>query len=121
MNKVEILTLFKEKLIQFFDALIEQFPNEGDFVMIRVMLPQIPIEDIMKTFSSRITPYTSMIKAKDERFFLESTNLFEGIKSDRVNYFKKIWISGNLTDEDKEQLWRWFNLFSNLSNKYQNL
>ena len=50
MNRVEILTLFKEKLIQFFDALIEQFPNEGDFVMIRVMLPQIPIEDIMKTF-----------------------------------------------------------------------
>jgi hypothetical protein len=121
MNKIELLGVFKDKLIKFFDALIEQFPNEGDFVMIRVLIPSIPTEDIMNIFCNRIMPYTDMIKNRDDRFFLENINLFEGIKTDKVNYFKDIWLHGNLTEEDKEQLWKWFILFSNLAVRYSKL
>ena len=72
----------------------------------------------MKIFSDRIIPYVDMIKARDERFFLESTDLFEGIANDKVNYFRNIWLSPNLNQEDKDNLWKWFRLFSNLAVKY---
>jgi len=121
-TKVELLIIFKDNLIKFLNAIIEQFPNEGDFVILRIMLSdQIPIEDALKIFSERIHPYVYMIKNKDERFFLESTDLFEGLAKDRVNYFRDIWLSKQLNEEDREELWKWFRLFANLAVKYKEL
>lgn len=121
-TKIELLMIFKDNLIKFLNAIIEQFPDEGDFVILRIMLSdQIPIEDAMKIFSDRIHPYVYMIKNKDERFFLESTDLFEGLAKDRVNYFRNIWLSKQLNDEDRDELWKWFRLFANLAVKYKEL
>jgi len=120
-NKIELLRLFKDNLIKFFDAIIEQFPKETDFILIRVLISdQIPVQDIMKTFSFRITPYIDMIKNKDQRFFIESSNLFDGLSNSKVSHFKNIWLSSSLTDDDREQLWKWFKLFANIVVKYNN-
>lgn len=119
-NKIELLKMFKEKVIQFFDALIELLPDEGDFWMLRIMFEaQIPIESAIKMFSERITPYADMVKNKDERFFIECTDLFSGIRKDKVSYFKDLWTSGKLTNDDKEALWKWFKLFLHLANQYE--
>lgn len=118
-TKIELLAVFKENLIKFLDAIIEQFPKEGDFILLRIILSeQVPINDAMKIFTQRILPYVDMIKNRDERFFLESTDLFEGIAKDKVAYFRNIWTSSTLTSEDREQLWKWFRLFANLALKY---
>ena len=119
MSKTELLIMFKHNLLDFLSNLIEQFPKEGDFVLLKILLSdQVPIDEAMKIFSDRILPYVDMIKARDERFFLESTDLFEGIANDKVNYFRNIWLSPNLNQEDKDNLWKWFRLFSNLAVKY---
>jgi large subunit ribosomal protein L40e len=119
-SKTDLLIMFKQKLLMFLDAIIEQFPKEGDFVYLRLVLDQqVPIETVMDIFSSRILPYIDMIKIKDERFFLESVDLFEGISGDKVHYFRNIWLSPALTNEDKDQLWKWFTLFGNFAVKYK--
>jgi ubiquitin len=121
-SKTDLLIMFKQKLLMFLDAIIEQFPKEGDFIYLRLILDQqIPIETVMDIFSKRILPYIDMIKAKDERFFLDSVDLFEGISGDKVHYFRNIWTSPALTSEDKEQLWKWFTLFGNFAVKYKQL
>ena len=118
-TKIELLAVFKENLIKFLDAIIEQFPKEGDFILLRIILSeQVPINDAMKIFTQRILPHVEMIKNRDERFFLESTDLFEGLTKEKVAYFKNIWTSNSLTAEDREQLWKWFRLFANLALKY---
>ena len=122
MNRIDLLIYFKENILKFFDALIELLPKEGDLIMIRVMLTsQIPIENALKIFASRIVPNGEMVKAKDERFFLECTDLFAGIRKDRVSYFKDLWASGTLTPQDKEQLWKWFKLFLLIALRFQTL
>jgi len=119
MSKTEILIMFRKNLLDFLSNLIEQFPKEGDFVLLKILLSdQIPIEEAMKIFSERILPYVEMIKSKDERFFLESTDLFEGVANDKVNYFRNIWLSPSLNQDDKDNLWKWFRLFANLAVKY---
>jgi ubiquitin len=121
-SKIDLLIMFKQKLLMFLDAIIEQFPKEGDFIYLRLILDQqIPIETVMDIFSKRILPYIDMIKAKDERFFLDSVDLFEGISGDKVHYFRNIWTSPALTSDDKEQLWKWFTLFGNFAVKYKQL
>ena len=38
MSELQVLSEFKNGLISFFDELIDQFPKEGDLVMIRIFL-----------------------------------------------------------------------------------
>jgi len=112
MNRVELLQAFKTNIIKFLDALSELLPKEGDLIMLRIMFnSQIPIESAMKIFASRIIPYADMVKKRDERFFIDCSDLFNGIRKDKVSYFKDLWLSGTLTPEDKESLWKWFRLF----------
>ena len=119
---IQVLTNFKNHIVQFFDALIELMPKEGDLIMLRVMFEsQIPIENAMKIFASRIIPYGDMVKQRDERFFIDCSDLFTGIRKDRVSYFKDMWTSGSLTAKDKESLWKWFRLFLHYALQYQKL
>lgn len=115
----DILKLFKTKIIEFLDALIEQFPNEGDFIILRVILAeQVPMDQVIQIFGARILPYKQMVLAKNEKFFLECEDVFAGVGQDKVSYFKNIWTSGNLDDDDKENIWQWFKLFLTLTENY---
>lgn len=122
MTTIDVLKLFKDNVIKFLMALIEILPREGDLIMLRVMFEtQIPVETAMQIFSSRIMPYADMVRTKDERFFLEGTDLFDGLQREKVSYFKDLWLSDALSADDKEQLWKWFRLFLNLAEKYEKL
>ena len=114
--------LFKEKLAAFIDALIELLPNVGDLILLKIMFQtQIPLEQAMQIFSARIMPYAELVEARDERFFLETTDLFAGIRRDKVSYFKDIWQSPDMSEENKKVLWDWFNFFLKLAKKYNAL
>ncbi len=119
LSKSEILKLFKENILNFLDALIEKFNKESDFIMLRILFEQIDMQDAMKIFAPRIIPYIDMIKNKDENFFLNCDGLFEGISQSKVSHFKNIWLSPDLSEDDKDQLWRWFRFFGNLANQYK--
>ncbi len=118
LTQFEILKLFKEKLIDFLDALVEKFPREKDFINIRILITDIPIELIINKLAERILPYEDMIINENESYLLECKDLFEGIKGDKVNYFKKLWSSPDFTTEDKTELWKWFKVFLKLTKLY---
>jgi len=124
MSAEEILLEFKNQLVNFFDELINQFPSEGDLVVIRLFLSnQIPIRDVMNNFNYQLNKdnkiFKTMIKNRDEQFFLEN-NLFElkGSNRDKIGHFKRLWRSGVLDDEDKKVMWKWVDSFVYLTDKY---
>lgn len=124
MSSEDILLEFKNQLINFFDELINQFPSEGDLVVIRLFLSnQIPIRDVMNNFNYQLNKdnklFKTMIKNRDEQFFLDN-NLFDmaGSSRDKVSHFKRLWRSGVLDDEDKQVMWRWVDSFVYLTDKY---
>ena len=122
LSKLELLKVFKNKLIDFLDALIEKLKTERSLITLRVLfMDQIPIETALQIFSNRILPYEQMVLNKDERFFLDCEDIFDGIKGDKVQYFKKLWLSPTFSDEDKEELWKWFQLFLHIAKKYNAL
>ncbi len=118
-NKVEVLNFFKQNLLKFLDALSALLPNEQDIIMLRVMFEtHIPIESAMQTFSIRILPYREMVEKRDDRFFLECTDVFAGIRKDKVSYFKDLWQSPTLSAENRKTLWDWFTVFLKLAIRY---
>lgn len=124
MSTLQVLIQFKNGLITFLDELINQFPNEGDLVMLRIFLKdQVPIADVMNIFIHKLLPLKGMIQKKDEDFFLNHCNIFDEIRNNetkgKVSKFKTIWRSGTLDKEDKSVIWKWFQSFIFLTEKYQ--
>ena len=124
MSEIEILKQFKNSLISFLDELIVQFPLEGDIVIFRIFVKdQIIISNIMNYFVQKILPLKKMVDERDEDFFLNHCSLFEDIQNDnqknKVSKFKKLWRSNCLDEDDRIVIWKWFDSFMFLSEKYQ--
>lgn len=117
MNSIEILEKFHKSLVSFFDALIDMFPNEKEFILIRILVKdQIPSTQIMGYFQLVASNNEIMdsIKKRDDQFFLQNV-LFS--KINKSDIFKNIWIS-KLDDDDKQMIWDWVDAFMKLANSY---
>ena len=119
-NSVLILNEFKKGLISFFDELIEQFPEHGDLVVIRILLKdQLPVTQIMNHFIQNVLPEKPLVKERNQKFFTESNALFGLLGADRANNLKKIWKSPKLDKDDRDVMWKWIDTFIMMVEKYQ--
>ena len=119
-TKLSVLIELKRDLISFLDELIEQFPDEGDFVVLRIFLKdQVPIADVMNIMIQKLIPLADTIRNRDESYFLNNNNLFESLAKDKVSHFKQLWRSGRLDADDRNAIWLWHIRFLNLAEKYQ--
>ena len=117
-SKEKILSQFKSQLIKFVDELIDQFPNESDFIIMRILIKdQMNIEDIMEKFINDVLPYKEDIKERNDSFFIE--NKF--IQTSNGSLFKILWESNNLDIDDRIIIWKWIDLFVVISKKYLNV
>ena len=115
----DILVQLKTQLVNFLDELIEMFPNEGDFILYRINIKdRISIHEVMNYIVVKILPNQEHIKNKDASFFLQNTTLYEKIDSSTVSYYKKLWLSNKLDNNDREVMWKWVSSFVFLGNKY---
>ena len=121
-SKLKILGSFREQLISFLDELIEQFPEEGDLVVSRIFLKdQVPIAEIMDYTVENLLPLRHKVKNRNEDFFLNDGFMFCDIDESKVVHFKRLWKSNDLDIEDREAIWKWFDLFILLCDNYKKL
>jgi hypothetical protein len=108
-------------MIEFLDELIEQFPKEAQLILARLYLStQVGEEDLMKAFITEVLPLKNVIEIRDEKFFLESNaNVLQKCDSSILDHFRLLWKSSALDDDDKEVIWKWFDMFILLSENYQ--
>jgi hypothetical protein len=120
-KKLQIMFEFRNQLVTFLDELIEQFPQEGDFVIIRIFIKdQIPVADVIGRFIRDLLPLREQVRSKDEQFFLQNSILYTGasLASDKINHFKDLWLSKQLDNNDRDIIWKWMDLFIAISHKY---
>jgi hypothetical protein len=120
-TRLLILEEFRNQLVNFLDELIEQFPMEADFVLIRMFIKdQVPVTDILGRFIQDLLPLRSVVENRNEQFFLENTILYTGaqVKVDKVDHFKELWKSKNLDDMDRKVIWEWMDLFMKIAGSY---
>ena len=119
MSQLDYLVKLKTNLIDFFDELIELLPSESDLVVVRIFLKdQIPIQDIMNYIIATLIPLKPLVTEKNDDFFLDNNILFERLDSNKVNHFKRLWLDKSFDDENKDTMWRWFESFIYLAEKY---
>lgn len=120
-DHLHIVKEFRDQLVNFLDEIIEQFPRECDFVLIRMFIKdQVPIYDVLGRFIRDILPLKKYIDERDENFFLNHTILYTGgnINDDKIDHFKTLWKSETLDEENREVIWQWMNCLFTIADKY---
>jgi hypothetical protein len=120
--KIEVLKKFKKGMLSCIDELIDQFPEEGDLVSVRVFVAdQAPIEDVIVNFGEQILPFKKMILDRNEKFFLNDNDIFSSLDGGKVLHFKKLWLSDQLDDDDRDTIWKWFKYHLSVVEDYKKL
>jgi len=122
-NQNQILSEFKKTVVQFFDELIAQFPSASDLVVCRILMnDQVPVRLVMDAFCDKLDvnegEMRAMIREKNESFFIER-DIFEVVSGDVGTRLKKLWVSPQLRDDDRNIIWDWFNSFVFLADKFK--
>lgn len=118
----DVLTSFKKNLVRLCDDLIEILPNDTDLLTIRIFVNSIPLVEAIENFADITIPYKEKILAKDEEYFLNMNGgMFENLESSKVSKFKDVYLSGKLTDDQKNVIWSYFTTFLKLGLKYREL
>jgi len=115
-----LLEKFQKNLVRFFDELIEMFPNEKDFILIRILVKdQIPSTQIMGYFEMIMMnkEIVASIERRDDMFILSNV-LFSKISKSDV--FKNLW-EKRLDSDDKEMIWSWVDCFKLMTTEYMKL
>lgn len=119
-KKTTIENLFKEQLLNFLEYLLSDILTDESNLLIAITWIKdnaVP-EDLTLLFCGYILPNSEKIENRDEKFFLENKSIFSGLNGGTVDYFKSIWTSDNLSDENKSLIWKWFVKFNKICKKY---
>lgn len=113
MSKIVQIKIFNDILDQLFDYLEDNFELfKGDIVLSRTTVdfmrrsnPRLVVEQFMNTAST----YRDKIFGCDDAFFLNFDNFHmsheNGVLGKKI---KKIWLSSDITNEQKAYIWLYF-------------
>jgi hypothetical protein len=117
MTDIQILDKFHKTLVSFFDELIDMFPEEKEFILLRIFVKdQIPSTQIMSYFVNvaENPEIMTSIERRDDQFFLKNV-LFSRIHKSDI--FKNLWVR-KLDKDDRVMIWNWIDLFMKLTKSY---
>lgn len=124
-GKLYYMKEFRAHLVQFLDELIEQFPNEYSFVIMRIFIKdQVPMADVIGRFIRDLLPYKEQAKNRDDKFFIDHPFLYMSSKDmttvgkHNVDHFTKLWTSDALDENDRKIIWEWIDIFMEFGQKY---
>jgi hypothetical protein len=123
-GKLYYMKEFRNHLVQFLDELIEQFPRESDFVIMRIFIKdQIPVADVIGRFIRDLLPYKEQAQKRDDKFFIEHPFIYISSSEHEqagghVDHFTRLWQSDTLDENDRKIIWDWIDIFMQFGNKY---
>jgi hypothetical protein len=122
MSVERIVSMFKDQLVKFLDDIIGQFPEEGEFVIARIVVQDhMDIVELINSINEQLSAddgrIKKMITDMNESFFLAETSIFSSLEPELIAKYKNIWRS-QLEKSDKESLWRWITVLTRIIERY---
>lgn len=123
MDKEKQLCMqLKAQVLNLFDDILSICPNEPELILLRVYFDvKIVPEKLMEGFIKYVYPWKTQILNNDETFFDNSENIFGIIPKNKVHYIKDKIKDGTFDEEDKKVIWRYFEIFIKIMEKYHKI
>jgi hypothetical protein len=120
---MSVKQIFLQQTDNFITELCTIFPNNSDILLFREkynLLRSANSKLVIQYFVQYIYPYKDKILVQDESFFLEGGGQEELKGNSGLRFrdnIKKIWI-GEMSDQNKDIVWKYFKIFVILCEKY---
>ena len=121
MASKKIALKFNKVVNNFLNDLSSILPKEKDILVFQSQISVMEMVDpskMIKSFIKFAFPFKDKIVNKDEKFFLGEGNV--PIEADYMSesiHLKKLW-ENKLSDENKEIVWKYFQVLTVLAEKY---
>jgi hypothetical protein len=119
MSKTRTIKKFNKMIDNFLSELHTILPNEKDIVIFQSQLSVATMlneKKILNSFVEFVYPYKNHILEKNEDFFMSDTiDVDKDYLSDSI-HLKELWKT-KLSDENKEVVWKYFQVMVLLSEK----
>ncbi|AMQ10894.1 hypothetical protein [Brazilian marseillevirus] len=113
----------KQQVSGMLDDLRDVFEDEpekkADVLLVKIFFSNIPAEKLMQHFVAHVLPHERRIKNREERFFIDNTDLWRGLPEGKVKMVSEMWVTGRLSDDDKQMMWDYFDCFIELSKTWR--
>lgn len=120
---MSIKQTFIQQIDNFLNELCTIFPHNGEIQLLNekyILIRSANSNLVIEYFVEFIYPFKNQIMSEDEKFFISGGGQ-EDLKNNSGLKFrdniKKLWIS-EMSDENKEIIWKYFKIFILLSEKY---
>jgi hypothetical protein len=118
----KILYQLKSQVLNLLDDLLTIFPNEADLLLIRLFFEnQIEPSKLMDGFIKWVYPWKEHILEHNEEFFEKNEHIFGPLPTDKIRYLKQKIHDGTIDNEDKQVMWRYFEIFIKLIDQYNKI
>lgn len=119
-NYPELLHTEMLNLIDAIEHILEDHNlDSDDIVFIRFFFEQMSSEKTMQHVISRVLPWSKQIKNRDDDFFYNNKHIFGDLPKEKVDYVSKLWKSDVLDNEDKDEIWQFFEVFVLYAEKFK--
>jgi len=102
------------------DNIFDQEEERGDLMLVEFFFRRMHPERVIDHVSAFALPHKLQIKNRDINFFLENRKIFSGLPEDRIDYYSNmIAVGTKLSEEDRQTIWDYFDLFITLAESYR--
>ena len=117
----KVLNQLHQQVKNLIDDILNVCPEERDLLKIRLYFDLYPPIDLMDGFIKWVYPWKEQIMTKNEDFFKKNDHIFGPLPSDKVEHLKKRLYDGTFDNQDREVMWKYFQVFITLIEKYKKL
>uniref|UniRef100_A0A6C0M104 Uncharacterized protein n=1 Tax=viral metagenome TaxID=1070528 RepID=A0A6C0M104_9ZZZZ len=109
-----------DELISYLLAIVGENPKAySDITGVQFFMQQYSPDRLMSAIVSRVCPYKDRVIARDDRFFMEHKEVFDGLPDESVRCFTDLWRGGLLNDDEyKETIFKFFDNFVVCAEQY---
>jgi hypothetical protein len=124
-EKIKVMDNFHKSLVGFLDALSEMFPKEPHFIIARIAVKdRINVCDILEYFNKYVIPHKNLIKSRNKEIIVDkifTIGQSEGVSIEKESVSSHIKLYDSMSEDDKNILWSWVELFVKLVDKYNEI
>lgn len=119
---LQLIAYFRDKLVNFIDEIIEQFPDKPDFVLVKLIVKdKVSMTDVMGRYIQTVIPEKDVIVNRNLDFFKK--DFVKGYEDwPNLNRIflevKSLYFSDRLDDDERDTIWKWMDLFLRICEKY---
>ena len=115
----KVLNQLRDQVLNLLDDLLIICPDEPDILLVRLYFEnQVDPEKLMKGFIKWVYPWKKYIQDHNEAYFEENDHIFGPLPAERVEHFKVKLKDGTFDEDDKETIWKYFDVFISLMDQY---